>query len=60
MIVGFDVHHDGARRGQSVGAFVCSLNRDATKWYSRVAFHQTNQEMSTNFASHFIRKYEFC
>ncbi|XP_074604113.1 piwi-like protein 1 [Brevipalpus obovatus] len=50
MVVGYDCYHDSARRGSSVGAFVCSLNQSATRWYSRVTYHQSREEMSGNFA----------
>ncbi|XP_074601986.1 piwi-like protein 1 [Brevipalpus obovatus] len=52
MIAGYDCYHDSAKKGSSVGAFVCSLNQSATRWYSRVTYHQSREEMSGNFAMH--------
>ncbi|XP_074604111.1 piwi-like protein 1 [Brevipalpus obovatus] len=54
MIAGYDCYHDTTRRGSSVGAFVCSLNPSATRWYSRVRYHQDRNEMSGNFAMNLI------
>ena len=53
MVVGYDTYHDGLRRGASVGGFVCSLNETLTRWYSRVAYHTNNDEMSNKFAENF-------
>ncbi|RWS28421.1 piwi-like protein 1 [Leptotrombidium deliense] len=53
MVVGYDTYHDSAKRGVSVGGFVCSLTRTLTRWYSRVGFHNNREEMSSNFAVNF-------
>jgi len=53
MVVGYDTHHDGIRKGHSVGGFVCSLNASLSRYYSRVSFHQNHEEMSNNFAANF-------
>ena len=46
MVIGIDVYHDGkTRKGQSVGAFIASMNGSCTRWYSRVAFQQPGQEL---------------
>ncbi len=50
MVVGYDTYHDSSTRGRSVGGFVCSMNGTLTSWYSRVAFHSNQEEMSKNFA----------
>lgn len=57
MVVGYDCYHDTVRRGSSVGAFVCSLNPSATRWYSRANFHLDRNEMSSNFAGNLTRKF---
>ncbi|XP_074604110.1 piwi-like protein 1 [Brevipalpus obovatus] len=54
MVVGYDCYHDTAKKGSSIGAFVCSLNPSATRWYSRVSYHINQEEMSSNFAIHLI------
>ncbi|CAG2180514.1 unnamed protein product, partial [Oppiella nova] len=50
MIVGYDTYHDSSQKGRSVGAFVCSMNEHMSSWFSRVAYHDTSEEMSANFA----------
>jgi aubergine-like protein len=50
MLVGIDVCHDtsGARGGggrQSVAGFCASMNGNFTKYYSRVSFQRTGQEL---------------
>jgi aubergine-like protein len=53
MICGYDTYHDGARKGESVGAFVASLNQGLTQYFSRVSYHKNRDEMSTNVKHHF-------
>lgn len=50
MIIGYDTYHDSSTRGQSAGAFVASLNRTFTRWYSRVTFHKSHQELGNTLA----------
>lgn len=46
MICGIDVYHDGKRgQGKSFGAFVSSLNKMATRWYSRVCVQMPGEEL---------------
>ena len=45
MVVGIDVYHDAARGGRSVGGFVASMNKNLTRWYSRVCFQSPGQEL---------------
>ncbi|CAN7986806.1 unnamed protein product [Ixodes hexagonus] len=52
MIIGYDTYHDSSRRGRSAGAFVASLNRTFTRWFSRVSFHTTHQELGNSLAAH--------
>jgi len=54
MVVGYDTHHDGARKGASVGGFVCSLNQSLSRYFSRVSYHNNQEELSNNFAANFI------
>jgi len=51
MVIGYDTYHDSTQRNKSVGGFVCSLNDELTRWYSRVAYHTNNDEMSSHFAA---------
>ena len=39
------VYLDSKRRGASVGAFVASTNPSLTKFYSRVVYQRTAQEL---------------
>lgn len=45
MIVGMDVYHDAAHKGKSVVGVICSINKEVTRWYTRVYFQNTQQEM---------------
>ena len=45
MICGIDVYHDPSSRGNSVAGFVASLNRLATRWYSKAIMQQAHQEV---------------
>ncbi|GAA6088114.1 piwi-like protein 2 isoform X2 [Tachysurus ichikawai] len=49
MVVGVDVHHNSSKKIQSVMGFVASLNSLMTKWYSRVTFQMTNEEIISGF-----------
>ena len=42
----YDTYHDSARRGESVGALVASVNDTFTKYFSTVDFHKDRTEMS--------------
>jgi len=55
MVVGYDTYHDSARKGESVGALVASLNDLFTKYYSCVDFHRDRTEMSNQIGVMFIR-----
>uniref|UniRef100_A0A224YKC6 Aubergine n=1 Tax=Rhipicephalus zambeziensis TaxID=60191 RepID=A0A224YKC6_9ACAR len=51
MVVGYDTYHDSSSRKLSAGAFVASMNRGFTRWYSRVAFHASHQELGSQLGS---------
>lgn len=48
MIIGIDTYHEA--KSKSVSAFVASLNRDYTKWYSRAIIQERNEELSHGMA----------
>ncbi|CAF1184445.1 unnamed protein product [Adineta steineri] len=50
MVIGMDSYHDSKRRGASVGAFVASTNPSLTKFYSRVIYQRTAQELMDGLA----------
>ena len=45
MVCGIDVYHDPSSRGNSVAAFVASLNRFASRWYSKAIMQHVHQEV---------------
>ena len=46
MYVGIDVYHDGAKgKGRSVAGLVASLNKSATRYYSRVSTQAPGEEL---------------
>jgi len=60
MVVGYDTYHDSARRGESVGALVASVNDTFTRYFSTVDFHKDRTEMSNQIGYMFeraLRKY---
>lgn len=52
MVIGYDTYHDAGSRNRSAGAFVASMNRTFTRWYSRVSFHASHQELGSSLAQH--------
>ena len=46
MVGGIDSYHDSAKKGRSVGAFVASMNKQCTRYYSRCMFQHSGQEMT--------------
>ena len=54
MVVGYDTHHDGTRKSESVGGFVCSINDSLTRYYSRVSYHKDRNEMTSNFRQNLV------
>lgn len=58
MVIGYDLHRDPSRRGESAGAFVCSLNQPLTKYYSLSSYHNNWDAMSQNIAVSFRRGLE--
>lgn len=51
MVVGIDTYHDSGSKGRSAGAIIASLNKDCTRYYSKVCFHMNQQEISNNVQS---------
>ena len=45
MVVGIDTYHDSAKKGRSVAGYVASMNKNLTRYYSRVAFQHNQQEL---------------
>jgi len=55
MVVGYDTYHDSARKNESVGALVASLNQNFTTYFSCVDFHKDRTEMSNQVGVMFVR-----
>ncbi|KAK9886691.1 hypothetical protein WA026_017610 [Henosepilachna vigintioctopunctata] len=54
MVVGYDVCRDTARKGNCFSGMVASLDASCTRYFSAVAEHQFDQELSDNFASFMV------
>ncbi|KAL4223114.1 Piwi-like protein 1 [Mactra antiquata] len=46
MVVGIDTYHDSAKKGQSVVGFIASMNKNLTRYYSRVTFQSAKLELA--------------
>jgi aubergine-like protein len=60
MTVGIDVYHDSLNKGTSVAGFIASVNDEMTKYYSRVVFQRSSQELIDGLKQCFsdsLRKY---
>lgn len=51
MFVGVDVYHDPNRQGKSCIAVVASVNALCSKWFSKVAFQSTSEEVAHTLQS---------
>ncbi len=51
MVIGYDVYHDSANRGKTVGAAVFSLDPEFTRWYSQCALHGESAELIGNLTT---------
>eukprot|EP00300_Choanocystis_sp_HF-7_P041984 c8759_g1_i2.p1 GENE.c8759_g1_i2~~c8759_g1_i2.p1 ORF type:complete len:770 (+),score=206.00 c8759_g1_i2:29-2311(+) len=47
MIIGIDVYHDSARKGESVLAFCSTWNATFTQYYTQCIWHKPGQEISS-------------
>ncbi|TMW48791.1 hypothetical protein DOY81_006130 [Sarcophaga bullata] len=54
MICGIDSYHDPAQKGNSVAAFVASINPSYTKWYSKACIQTKREEIVNGLCSSFI------
>ena len=60
MIIGVDVYHDPTQRGRSVVGVVSSVNQAISRWYSRVFFQNSHEEIVNTMESGIVaalRKY---
>lgn len=45
MICGMDTYHDATKKGNSVSAFVASLNGTYTRWFSQAIIQKAKEEL---------------
>lgn len=45
MICGIDTYHEAGSKGNSVSAFVASINSTFTKWYSKAIIQNQREEL---------------
>ncbi|XP_013136803.1 PREDICTED: protein aubergine-like, partial [Papilio polytes] len=50
MVVGYDVCHDTMMKQRSFGAFVATLDRQMTQYYSAVNAHTSGEELSSHMS----------
>ena len=48
MICGIDTYHDSDKKGQSVCAFIATINNTKTRFFSRATLQSSHQELSNN------------
>ncbi|KAL9874563.1 argonaute 3 isoform 1-T1 [Glossina fuscipes fuscipes] len=51
MICGVDVYHDATQKGNSVAAFVASLNQKYSRWYSKAVIQSKREEILSGLCS---------
>lgn len=54
MICGIDTYHDAGSKGNSVSAFVASLNGSYTRWYSRAIIQNKKEELLNGLCASLI------
>lgn len=60
MVIGYDVCHDTRSKEKSFGAFVATLDRHMTEYYSIVNAHTSGEELSSHMSFNIgsaLRKY---
>lgn len=54
MICGYDTYRDAAKKGRSYGAFLASMNRRYSQWFSRVDMHDHLDELSAHLVDNLV------
>ncbi|KAL3234654.1 hypothetical protein MRX96_022618 [Rhipicephalus microplus] len=52
IVIGYDTYHNAGSRNRTVGAFVASMNQTFTRWYSRVSFPSTHEQLGIMLTLH--------
>ncbi|KAH8018446.1 hypothetical protein HPB51_006346 [Rhipicephalus microplus] len=45
IVMGCNAYHNAGSRNRTAGVFVASMNQTVTRWYSRVSFFSTHEEL---------------
>ncbi|XP_044317447.1 protein argonaute-3 isoform X2 [Drosophila rhopaloa] len=53
MVCGIDSYHDPSNRGNSVAAFVASMNSSYTQWFSKAVFQTKSEEIVNGLTASF-------
>jgi aubergine-like protein len=56
MICGIDTYHDSSKKGRSVSALVCSMNKNATQYFSKVTYQMSHMELAQGLTINMIGK----
>ena len=59
MICGIDTYHDSSKKGRSVSSLVCSMNKAATQYFSRVTFQENHMELAQGLTVNMFGKFFF-
>jgi len=51
MVLGFDVYHCSARKGESAGGLVATTSPGLTSYISVVSFHKDKSELSSHMCT---------
>ncbi|XP_043211196.1 piwi-like protein Siwi [Amphibalanus amphitrite] len=54
MIVGYDTYHESQHKGASAGAWVASMNANASKYYSLATIHKDKEEICSHMQSNMM------
>lgn len=60
IVIGYDVCHDTRSKEKSFGAFVATLDRHLTRYYSAINSHTSGEELSAHMSFNIaaaLRKY---
>ena len=57
MIVGYDTYHESQHKGASAGAWVASMNANASQYFSLATIHKDKEEICSHMQTNMMRKY---
>ena len=56
MIVGYDTYHESQHKGASAGAWVASMNPNASKYFSLATIHKDREEICSHMQTNMMRE----